>query len=84
MAQVGESLDMLARVYHTENGNVHAEGEQYAVTDRALAETLYGIGFASPVGWSPDLPPEDARRGDTRHAVGRHDPGHPDHPDHRR
>jgi hypothetical protein len=59
MAQVGESLDMLARVYHTENGNVHLEGEQYAVTDRALAETLYGIGFASAVGWTPDPPPPE-------------------------
>jgi len=57
MAQVGESLDMLALCYHTENGNVHAEGETYAVTDRALAETIYAIGFADAVGWTPDEPP---------------------------
>jgi hypothetical protein len=75
MAQVGESLEMLARVYHTENGNVHAEGEQYAVTDRVLAETLYGTGFASPVGWSPDLPPPPGTRaaGDPDPEHGRHD-----------
>jgi hypothetical protein len=58
MALVGESLDMLARVYHTENGNVHLEGETYAVTDRVLGETLWGTGFATPVGWSPDPPPD--------------------------
>ena len=52
--QIGESLDVLARCYHTENDNVHAEGETYAVTDRALAETLIAIGFCAPVGWTPD------------------------------
>lgn len=54
MAQVGESLEVVARTYHTVEGVPHAEGEQYAVTDRVLAETLVGIGFASPAGWSPD------------------------------
>jgi len=56
-AQVGESLDVRARVYHTENGNVHAEEDTYAVTDRALAETMVAIGFVAPVGWTPDEPP---------------------------
>ncbi len=62
----GESLDMIARVYHTENGNVHAEGETYAVTDRALGETLYGTGFASPVGWTPEPPPIEEGSPSTR------------------
>jgi hypothetical protein len=48
----GESLDVVARTYHTENGVAHAEGEAYAVTDRVLAETLRGIGFVSIDGWS--------------------------------
>jgi hypothetical protein len=56
----GESLDVVARIYHTENGVAHAEGEQYAVTDRGLAETLYGIGFVTPVGWTPEPPPSVA------------------------
>ena len=56
-ALIGESLEVIARIYHTENGNAHAEGEQYAVTDRALAETLYGCGFVTPVGWTPTDPP---------------------------
>lgn len=59
----GESIDVTARIYHTENGVAHAEGETYAVTDRVLAETLRGIGFVSIEGWTPvDPPPEgDAR-----------------------
>ena len=48
----GESVDVVARIYHTENGVAHAEGETYAVTDRALAETLRGIGFVSIDGWT--------------------------------
>jgi hypothetical protein len=48
----GDSIDMTARVYHTENGVEHLEGETYAVTDRALAETLRGIGFVSIAGWT--------------------------------
>ncbi len=54
------SVDVTARVYHTENDNVHLEGETYAVTDRALAETLRGIGFVSIEGWTdpgPGTPP---------------------------
>jgi hypothetical protein len=45
--EAATSVDVTARVYHTEYGNVHLEGETYAVTDRALAETLRGIGFVS-------------------------------------
>jgi hypothetical protein len=48
----GESIDMTARTYHTENEQAHAEGETYAVTDRALAETLRAIGFVSIAGWT--------------------------------
>jgi hypothetical protein len=48
----GDSLDVVARTYHTENGVEHLEGETYAVTDRALAETLRGIGFVSIDGWT--------------------------------
>lgn len=59
MPLVGESLEVLGRVYHTVDGVPHAEAEQYAVTDRALAETLIAIGFASPVGWTPDPPPPE-------------------------
>ena len=55
---VGESIDVVARTYHTENGAVHLEGETYAVTDRALAETLRGIGFVSIDGWT-DAAPSD-------------------------
>jgi hypothetical protein len=51
-----DSVDVTARVYHTENENIHLEGETYAVTDRALAETLRGIGFVSIEGWT-DTPP---------------------------
>jgi hypothetical protein len=68
MPLVGESLDVVSRIYHTVDGVPHAEGEAYAVTDRVLAETLYGIGFVTPVGWSPDPPPPEggARRDDRR------------------
>jgi hypothetical protein len=48
----GESVDVVARTYHTENGVEHVEGETYAVTDRGLAETLRGIGFVSIDGWT--------------------------------
>jgi hypothetical protein len=48
----GESIDVVARTYHTERGVEHLEGETYAVTDRALAETLRGIGFVSIDGWT--------------------------------
>lgn len=50
--EAGESIDVVARTYHTENGVEHLEGETYAVTDRVLAETLYGIGFVSIDGWT--------------------------------
>ena len=52
------SVDLVARVYHTENGNVHAEGETYTITDRKLAETLRGIGFVSIDGWTEGPPLE--------------------------
>jgi hypothetical protein len=52
-----DSVDVTARVYHTEYGTAHAEGETYAVTDRALAETLRGIGFVSIEGWTEAPPP---------------------------
>lgn len=57
---VGESIDVVSRVYHTENGVAHAEGETYSVTDRWLAETLRGIGFVSIDGWTElvEPPPE--------------------------
>ena len=48
----GESVDVVARLYHTVDGVPHAEGETYAVTTRALAETLRGIGFVSIDGWT--------------------------------
>jgi hypothetical protein len=48
----GDSVDVTARTYHTENGVEHVEGETYAVTSRALAETLYGIGFVGIDGWT--------------------------------
>jgi len=68
MPIVGESLDVRSRIYHTVDGVPHPEDEEYAVTDRALAETLYGIGFVTPIGWSPDPPPPEggARRGGRR------------------
>jgi hypothetical protein len=53
---MGDSADVTARVYHTENGNVHLEGETYSVTDPALLETLRGIGFVGIEGWTPDPP----------------------------
>jgi hypothetical protein len=56
-AQVGQSGDVTARVYHTENGVAHPEGETYSVTDKALLETLRGIGFVTVEGWTPDAPP---------------------------
>jgi hypothetical protein len=52
-----DSVDVTARVYHTEYGTTHLEGETYAVTDRALAETLRGIGFVSIEGWTEAPPP---------------------------
>jgi hypothetical protein len=52
----GESLDVVGRTYHTENGVEHLEGETYAVTDRELAETLRGIGFVSIDGWTDAAP----------------------------
>jgi hypothetical protein len=55
----GDAINVTARTYHTEHGQAHAEGETYAVTDRALAETLRGIGFVSIEGWvdGPITPP---------------------------
>ena len=55
----GESVDVVARTYHTVDGVPHAEGETYAVTTRALAETLRGIGFVTIEGWTegPIAPP---------------------------
>jgi hypothetical protein len=50
-----ESAEVTGRVYHTENGNVHLEGETYTVSDRALAETLRGIGFVSIAGVTPPV-----------------------------
>jgi hypothetical protein len=51
-AEAPASLDVVARTYHTENGVEHLEGETYTVADRALAETLRGIGFVSIDGWT--------------------------------
>lgn len=61
----GDSLDVVARTYHTENGVAHAEGETYAVTDRVLAETLRGIGFVSIEGWTEDVLPPAVATGAT-------------------
>ena len=55
-----QSIDVTARVYHTENGHIHVEGETYAVTDRALAETLRAIGFVSIDGWTDEPIPAPA------------------------
>ena len=55
----GDSIDMTARMYHTENGVAHAEGETYSVTDAVLAETLWAIGFVSIAGWTPPPPVEE-------------------------
>jgi len=52
----GETLDVTSRIYHTDNGVIHPEGETYPVEERWFAETLYGIGFVSIEGWTP--PPE--------------------------
>jgi hypothetical protein len=73
---MSDSVDVTARVYHTEHGNVHLEGETYAVTDRALAETLRGIGFVTIVGWTPppvEPPPlqRDPDRPGSRHGTSR-------------
>jgi hypothetical protein len=56
----GDSLDVVARVYHTENGAEHAEGDTYAVTNRVLADTLRAIGFVSIDGWTDDALPAPA------------------------
>jgi len=56
----GDSLDVVARTYHTENGVEHAEGDAYAVTNRVLAETLRAIGFVSIDGWTEDALPAPA------------------------
>lgn len=73
----GNSIDVTARTYHTENGVVHAEGETYTVSDAALAETLFGIGFVTIAGWTPpppvESPPEqrDHDRPGSRHGTPR-------------
>jgi IPT/TIG domain len=54
---MGDSADVTARVYHTEHGNEHLEGETYSVDDEALLETLRGIGFVTIEGWTPVAPP---------------------------
>jgi hypothetical protein len=53
------TVDVVARTYHTENGVEHLEGEAYTVDTRALAETLFAIGFVSIEGFdpAPDPPP---------------------------
>ena len=58
----GETLDVTARVYHTDGATIHLEGETYTVADRWMAETLYGIGFVTIEGWTPppDPPPPPA------------------------
>ena len=61
----GDSIDVVARIYHTENGNIHIEGETYTVTDRALAETLRGIGFVTIEGWTDEPAPPPAATGAT-------------------
>lgn len=53
----GDSVDVVAAIYHTENGVEHAEGDAYAVTDRPLAETLRAIGFVTIEGWTELAPP---------------------------
>lgn len=52
----GDSVDVVARIYHTENGVEHAENDAYPVTDRALAETLRAIGFVAIEGWTEGAP----------------------------
>jgi len=66
----GESIEVTARIYHTENGNIHNEGETYAVTDRVLAETLRGIGFVSIEGWTEEAPPPATATGATAGSPG--------------
>jgi hypothetical protein len=66
----GESIDVTARIYHTENGNIHLEGETYPVTERALAETLRGIGFVSIDGWTPPPEPPETATGATAGSPG--------------
>ena len=61
----GDSINVTARIWHTENGVAHAEGETYAVTDRALAETLRGIGFVSIEGWTEEPAPPATATGAT-------------------
>jgi len=61
----GDSVDVVARIYHTENDTAHAEGDTYAVTDRALAETLRAIGFVSIDGWTDEPPPPPLATGAT-------------------
>jgi hypothetical protein len=61
----GDSVDVTARTFHTENGVAHAEGETYAVTDRVLAETLRGIGFVSIDGWTDEPVPPPLATGAT-------------------
>jgi len=50
---------VLSMTYHTENGIEHLEGDRYTVTDRAMLETLRGIGFIriESAGDVPDVPP---------------------------
>ena len=51
-------VDMTALVYHTIDHDAgHHPGDVYPVSDPALAETLYAIGFAKPTAW---MPPPDA------------------------
>lgn len=50
----GASVDVTARIYHTVDGVPHNEGETYAVTDRATADTLRAIGFVSIDGWTDE------------------------------
>lgn len=39
------TVDCVALTYHTDGPTVHLEGDTYTVSDRALAETVFGIGF---------------------------------------
>jgi hypothetical protein len=61
---MSDSVDVVARIYHTENDTPHSEGDTYAVSDRALAETLRAIGFVSIEGWT-EAPPPPAATGAT-------------------
>ena len=73
-AKSGDSVDVVARVYHTENGNVHDEGDAYTVTDRVLAETLFAIGFVSIDGWTPPPEPPATATGATAGSPGQWTP----------